>query len=378
MGNSRFHLNHQKEIPTALTRSLYSSPEETGRLRFLMSSTAFHGALVALTFFLQIPKNEKTVVEIEYTQPQPVSKPSAVPVAPPVLGAVKPTAHKVAATPKPALAKPAVTTPPREKSPEPLETSSFEKDLAAPIAEADSNFDVDEIDKDLDQVQEQSAKEALNEQKNFFAHADSLSEDGDIAAQKIKKDTANAEKAKADASANARKKELVQALAAARAAEMKKAAEQNAARAAQAKAAAAAAAAKAESEKRAASAATAGSGSGGAKGNPNGVVRGLDELRQIPGNPRPAYSVEDRMAHRQGDITIYAYVSRGGGIEKIKLVQSSGHKTLDKKTLVAIQGWKFYPGQEGWVEIPFRWDLKGGPKEKPTTLRRKVSQNGGN
>ena len=92
----------------------------------------------------------------------------------------------------------------------------------------------------------------------------------------------------------------------------------------------------------------------------------------MPGNQRPQYDAEDRLHQRQGEVAFLAYVSRDGSVVSYKMMKSSGHRELDAKTLKAIKGWKFYPGQEGWVEIPFKWDLKGGPQEMPTTLRRRA------
>jgi TonB family protein len=97
----------------------------------------------------------------------------------------------------------------------------------------------------------------------------------------------------------------------------------------------------------------------------------------MPGNQRPQYDAQDRLNQRQGEVAFLAYVSREGSIVNFKMTKSSGHRELDAKTLKAIKNWRFYPGQEGWVEIPFKWDLKGGPQEMPTTLRRRaqVGQN---
>jgi TonB family protein len=112
--------------------------------------------------------------------------------------------------------------------------------------------------------------------------------------------------------------------------------------------------------------------SGSAEGTGSGDVRTLSELKQIPGNQRPQYDSEDRFKGRQGEVAFLAYVSPEGRLTEFKILQSSGHRELDAKTLKAIRDWKFYPGQEGWVEIPFKWDLKGGPQEMPTGLRRRA------
>lgn len=108
-----------------------------------------------------------------------------------------------------------------------------------------------------------------------------------------------------------------------------------------------------------------------------GAVRALSELKQMPGNKRPLYDVDDRRRGLHGEVAFMAYVSKEGSLTQFSMIQSSGHRELDSKTLKAIKGWKFYPGQEGWVEIPFKWDLNGEPQEMPATLRRRaqVSQN---
>lgn len=102
-----------------------------------------------------------------------------------------------------------------------------------------------------------------------------------------------------------------------------------------------------------------------------GIVRNLEDLRQKPGNPRPSYDVADRMNRMQGTIIINAYVTKEGNLTLFRLIQSTGHRNLDRKSLAALKQWKFYPGQEGWVELPFKWDLKGGVEQKPTLLKRK-------
>lgn len=104
-------------------------------------------------------------------------------------------------------------------------------------------------------------------------------------------------------------------------------------------------------------------------GEPSGV-RSLAQLRQIPGNPKPQYSMEERLRRQNGSVVFYAFITKSGEPSKFRLVQSTGHRNLDGKTLAALKKWKFYPGQQGWVEIPFKWDLKGGVEEMPAALRR--------
>lgn len=120
----------------------------------------------------------------------------------------------------------------------------------------------------------------------------------------------------------------------------------------------------------------AGGGSGGSgvsEGMPSGV-RSLDQLRQMPGNPRPQYDREERRRGDQGEIAFVAYINKAGKPVQFRMVKSTGFRNLDGKTLAALKKWRFYPGQEGWVELPFRWDLKGGVQQDGGTLRRSVSQ----
>lgn len=99
----------------------------------------------------------------------------------------------------------------------------------------------------------------------------------------------------------------------------------------------------------------------GLAGSPQGKVRSLEQLRQMPGNPRPMYSVEERKNGLTGVVAFHAYVNKEGRLTQFRKISSTGHASLDNKTLAALKRWKFYPGQEGWVELPFAWDLKGGP-----------------
>ena len=104
-------------------------------------------------------------------------------------------------------------------------------------------------------------------------------------------------------------------------------------------------------------------------------LRSLAQLRQKPGNPRPQYDPQERLNGHNGAVIFKAFVTSDGSLTEFKMLQSTGYKNLDFKTLKALKQWKFYPGQEGWVELPFQWDLKGGPQEMPALLRRRVGQN---
>lgn len=105
-----------------------------------------------------------------------------------------------------------------------------------------------------------------------------------------------------------------------------------------------------------------------------GRVRALENLRQLNGNPKPQYSMDERFRKEQGTVVFQAFVTNQGSLKDFKLVRSTGFKNLDGKTLAALKKWRFYPGQEGWVEIPQTWNIKGEAEEMPATLRRKISQ----
>lgn len=109
-----------------------------------------------------------------------------------------------------------------------------------------------------------------------------------------------------------------------------------------------------------------------AAGSPNGV-RSIDQLRQVPGNPKPVYSVEERLNRQQGRVIFQAYVTKDGALTNFRLLNSTGYKNLDGKTLAALRKWRFYPGQQGWVEIPQNWTLKGDVQQLPATLRRRAA-----
>lgn len=113
---------------------------------------------------------------------------------------------------------------------------------------------------------------------------------------------------------------------------------------------------------------------GPAAGAPNGAIRSLENLRQMPGNPKPRYSENERLNRQQGHVVFLAYISRAGYPTQFRQTHSTGYANLDRKTLDALKKWRFYPGQEGWVEIPFKWDLRGGPQETSALFKRNVSR----
>ncbi len=113
-----------------------------------------------------------------------------------------------------------------------------------------------------------------------------------------------------------------------------------------------------------------------AYGTPSGA-KNYQDLKQMPGNRAPKYDTDDRLRRREGSVRFIAYVTAQGTLTQISRVESSGHTTLDSKSLEAIRTWRFYPGQEGWVEIPLNWALKGGEETIPVGGLRTGSDSAG-
>jgi TolA protein len=286
-----------------------------------------------------------------------------------------------------------------------FEAQDFEASLSAPVEAEAPAFDESTIADDIERVDGETAA-SLQAQASSLKEVDSVIDESEVLASQAKQsekeraasmakiaaarraqEHAQLEKmreANAKAMAEARAKMKAEALAKSRA-EAEARAQQLAdaeARYQKSKAAAIAAAQETAEQIRAQQEAAAqgpsakGDIQGGnavAGASQMGQIRSLEELKQMPGNKRPQYDSEDRLARRMGDVVFLAFISKEGTPMSFKMIRSSGHRTLDYKTLKAIREWKFYPGQEGWVEIPFRWDLKGDPRPIGGTLR-KVSQ----
>ncbi|MBC7741584.1 MAG: TonB family protein [Bdellovibrionaceae bacterium] len=271
--------------------------------------------------------------------------------------------------------------PSRAGVPETLE------DIAAPDLDTDGvvaaqvgNLGDNEFENEFKKVDHSNAAAIMAEKAVLDEETKQVADEKDAALQAIEDQNRAKAKAMEDALAATRNKN------AASLAEMKateQAAAQKAAREAQLAAAAAAEAEAARNKGAGENAASEGRGNGSegedqasavVAGEPNGV-RSLDQLKQIPGNPKPQYSNEERLRRQNGDVVFYAFITKTGSPTQFKMVQSTGHRNLDVKTLAALKKWKFYPGQQGWVEIPFKWDLKGGVQEMPASLRRFGARN---
>lgn len=255
-----------------------------------------------------------------------------------------------------------------------LDKGDFAK---TPVAADDLGED---LNKDFAKVDQKSAEELENEKRNMDHMAAALATEQDENLKDLAQENED-EQERLNAAQEALRQKNAQAVAAALASEQ---AQANAAAAREA----AARKARADAEAQALAGQGMGQNAGKGAGNngdperassvlagaPTGI-RSLDQLRQMPGNPRPQYDREERRRGDQGEVAFAAYISKEGVPTQFRMMKSTGFRNLDGKTLAALKKWRFYPGQEGWVELPFRWDLKGGVQEDGGLLRRAVSSN---
>ncbi len=360
--------------------------------RFVILSGLVHVvAAAAIIVNNHIPENEteKDVVEIQVASAvSETSDMSSAPQTAPVAEEASPAPaapvaqeEVVAAIPEPApVPKPTpvaaksvapVAKPAPQATIDDIKTPTLdESPVVVKTEKPTEKLDTQDIDQELNKVDEQQLKAATTQIDEDTAKVEqSLEKSTAAAAEQIKKqDEEAAAQVAARAEALRKEKELEEAKAASLAAaavaeaEKKAQAEEEAAKLAEANAAATT---------------EVGEGSGEKNAGPGPVsseVRSLENLRQMPGNPKPQYDQAERLRGDKGVVVFQAFVTQDGRLTDFKLLQSTGFRNLDGKTLKALKQWKFYPGQEGWVELPFDWNLKGGPQEKPAYLRRKVGQ----
>jgi TonB family protein len=321
---------------------------------------------------------EAAVVAVPVEAAPAVEKPTPKKAAPKAIAAAKPAAHKAV---KAASAKTNFAAVPMSiddiNSPELDEGEIANHKSEAKLGE-DFNQDFDEIDS-------RHANKLAAEETQLNAMADALSADQENSLKSVEEQNQLESAALAESQKNLRNKNA-KAIASAMASE--KAAAEAAAREKAERRAAAIAAANAAKEAEGSGGEGTGKGEkrGAGAGN-NGLeksgeevagaatgVRSLDQLKQMPGNPRPQYSEDERLQGNQGRVSFEAYITKEGVPVNFKMKQSTGYRSLDAKTLSALKKWRFYPGQEGWVEMPFSWDLKGGVQEVKGRLRTSVGQ----
>ncbi len=333
--------------------------------RFFILSVVTHFILIAWALTIVVQKMQKNeIVEVEYVSAE-AAAPAPMKYAPVETAPVAEISPVEKAAPKEpvVVAKPTHTASSSRSKTEAVshvEPMADISDIAVPaLNEASTNevahMSTKEIENDFDKIDEDQNSKLLAAVKDDTKMLDDSAAELDQTTQAVaNEDSSELENAAAEKlrNLNAQKAELKKAR---QAAGPSGAPDVSSSRLA--------------AERAAKNAKSAGNAQG-VGSESEGIVRSLEDLKQKPGNPRPNYDVQDRMNGLSGTIIINAYVTKEGNLTLFRLIQSTGHRNLDRKTLSALKEWKFYPGQEGWVELPFKWDLKGGVQQKPTLLKR--------
>lgn len=396
------HLDFDESFNADLWIAAHSAPPQSKTGRFITLSAMAHVVFFAGVFTLAVPmfeqpKTETVTIEIEdaglplprgeraspsasaiaapaqapQVAPEETSKDELASAADDVVVAARkpreaakpaPAARTNVADVRPMATESDVEVPEKidDLEAEELEESQF-------LAAAAGQYEGGELDKNFAKIDEKSADGVNGARAELDREADRMAQDDLGEIEKL--DRENQESAKAMAArADALKRKNAAALAAARAQE--NAARERAEREQAARLAGAARGDEAATAVKGDGGTGSSAGAGRAAGVPGGV-RALENLRQMPGNPKPAYSESERFAKHQGTASFVAYVNREGYPTQFRQVRSSGHANLDGKTLAALKKWRFYPGQEGWVEIPMRWDLRGGVHETSALANRR-------
>ena len=81
-------------------------------------------------------------------------------------------------------------------------------------------------------------------------------------------------------------------------------------------------------------------------------------------NPPPEYPHAARRRGYEGTVIMEVLVDREGRVEKLRVLESSGHDMLDRAAMGAVKGWTFEPARRGeekvdmWVKVPLTFRLK--------------------
>lgn len=92
------------------------------------------------------------------------------------------------------------------------------------------------------------------------------------------------------------------------------------------------------------------------------------ELKGMPGNKDPQYTDSDRLNRRQGEVKFMAEVAADGSISNIRILKSSGFRTLDLAAYSAFKSYRYFPGQQSYVVKSFVFTLKGPAQVLPSRL----------
>jgi protein TonB len=80
-------------------------------------------------------------------------------------------------------------------------------------------------------------------------------------------------------------------------------------------------------------------------------------------NPPPDYPPLARRRGLEGTVQLDVLVNSRGGVNQVRLAETSGHDLLDRAAIAAVGNWLFQPGKRGdetidmWVRVPIRFAL---------------------
>lgn len=90
------------------------------------------------------------------------------------------------------------------------------------------------------------------------------------------------------------------------------------------------------------------------------VIRNVHIINQNP----PTYPTRARRLGQQGIVLLHVLVTADGRTKDLKVVSSSGFKSLDRSALKAVKTWTFASSQKGgepiaaWAEVPVQFILR--------------------
>lgn len=80
-------------------------------------------------------------------------------------------------------------------------------------------------------------------------------------------------------------------------------------------------------------------------------------------NPEPDYPLAARRRQQEGTVLLEVIVTAEGRVEAVEVISSSGHETLDRAAIRAVERWRFEPGRQNdqpvrsRAQVPIRFEL---------------------
>jgi TonB family protein len=100
-----------------------------------------------------------------------------------------------------------------------------------------------------------------------------------------------------------------------------------------------------------------------------GSIRNADDIKEMSGNIKPVYPVDDRRAGRQGTVIFVARLTPEGQIMNVRIEKSSASASLDNAAYSAFRSYRYQSGQQGLIRKAFTFALKGEAIEAPVARR---------